>query len=210
MGCQTPKPSTYIAPPIPKVASPMPSAKKAAGQVDDAIKQNAKMEGQIKVSKEAIQQQRLELDIAIFEAAKLKERLAKIASCKDVDMSKLEAGIVKARELNMALEKENKNLESAVYTKGMLLEEARITVRHLMLEVQALESTELALRFQLEGANKQIGDQTKYIDDKETEIKKLNKALGNAQTYKNLILGGFSLVLVLGIVFMALKHYRIL
>lgn len=188
----------------------MPSVKKTASKVDDAIKQNTVMDGQVKANKETVLKQRTELDAAILEGQKLKEKLAKECHSKDIDISKLNAALIRARELNTALEKENKDLTNTVALTAGLLEEARTTVKQLIQEVQALESTELSLRFQLEGANKNLGEKDKYIESLENDKDGLIKKAASSGVYKNWVIGLASFIGIAGIAFVALRSYRII
>jgi len=196
-------------PPAPAQSqSARPNVEKTQERIDKSLNNNTSIQKNLKEQNDALLQQKINISAALAQAEKMKERALAKQAITELEAEKHITEIKAMESRNLFLEGINKTMADTVVEQASELQSAKqenSKARELLI---LSDNEKLALREQNLFLSKSLELKNKEVVDLSEENNKINQKLANAKVYKGWIIGGASLLLVGGVVFVLLKIYR--
>ena len=194
-GCATKIP---VIPKAPIVSvSAVKNLKDTQSGIDTSLDDNKKIKEKLKTQEKTILSQKMEIEEALLQAEKIKEKVKKLEQVTNEDTYILVEQLKKVQTRNLFLENETKELIKTNENQSKILENTKKNAQETLEKLVRVEAETKELRNQVEYLSENLGK-------KNNEILKLSKDLSNAKVYKNWIIGGVSFILLLVVGYIAL------
>lgn len=188
LGCTTKVPVIPKAPIVSESA--VKDLKKTQSGIDTSLDDNKKIQEKLKSQEKTISAQKTEIQEALLQAEKIKEKVKKLEQVTSEDTYILVDQLKKVQARNLFLENETKELAKTNENQLKVLENTKKNAQETLEKLVKLESETKELRNQIDYLSENLAK-------KNGEILKLSKDLSNAKVYKNWIIGGVSFILLL-------------
>jgi chromosome segregation ATPase len=192
-------PKIPVIPKAPIVSeSALKDLEKTQTGIDDSLDDNKKIKEKLKIQEKTIYSQKMEIEEALVQAGKIKEKVKMLEQITDEDAFILVEQLKKVHNRNLFLEADQKELVTTNENQLKILEDTKKDAQKTQEKLIKAESELGELRNQNIFLSENLGK-------KNSEVLELSKDLSTASVYKNWIIGVVVFIIVVIIAYIVLN-----